>query len=129
MNITLVTSQYERQQLSKMLDSYGDYVAGRLSRAEWDTYPKETWLDCTGKTKQPFIVYDNHDGQCYVEAFASLDGAVLYASGVHLTDESAKEWDFEGSVRTEDLAQKHDAVVAEREGRMLQAVHDTVLWE
>ena len=124
MRIMLITSECERLRLSKLQDAYGEYIAGRLTKAEWDTYPRETWLDCTGKSIKPFVVCDNRDGECFIEAFSSLDGAMLYASGVYPTAVDANKWDYEGAANKEDLAKNLDVVAVEREECLYKAAYE-----
>ena len=106
MNLNLITTTNERRKVERMVDAYGEYVRGNISRDQWDEFPRETWLDCVGASEYPFVVYDNQEGMCFVEGFKSIDGAVLYASGAKLTCEDASEWDNKGTLDVCDLVLK-----------------------
>ena len=115
MNLKLVTTGSERDEIVRMVDAYCEYRAGRISRNQWDEFPREIWLDCIGMSERPFIVYDNQDGLCFVEEFKSMAGAILYASGAKLTCEDSLEWDNEGSLGRCDLVLNIEQESVERE--------------
>ena len=103
MNLNLITTASERRQVERMVDAYDEYVRGNISRDQWNEFPRETWLDCSGASEYPFVVYDNQEGMCFVEGFKSMDGAILYASGIKLTCEDSSEWDNKGALDVCDL--------------------------
>ena len=42
---------------------------------------------------------DNTQGDCFVEEFDTLDGAMLYAAGIYLTSENQSNWDYMGALK------------------------------
>ena len=99
----MVTSLYERRKLHKMLKAYSEHVDGRMSRDEWEKFPQDVWIDWTGNSEYPFLVYDNSSGMCFVEEFKSFDGAILFASCPGLSCEDSSEWDYAGSLSNKEL--------------------------
>ena len=124
MNVKLVTTASERDEIARMVDAYYEYKAGWISQCRWDEFPREIWLDCIGMSERPFVVYDNQDGLCFVEEFKSLAGAILYASGAKLTCENSAEWDNEKSLGRYDLVMKVEEENVEREKFACEMVND-----
>ena len=42
---------------------------------------------------------DNREGECFVEGFMTLDGALLYLCDCHITCEGQEDWDYHGAVK------------------------------
>lgn len=124
MNLKLVTTASERHEIERMVDAYGEYMTGRISRDQWNAFPREIWLDCIGMSERPFIVYDNEDGLCFIEEFRSMAGAILYASGAKLTCEHSAEWDNEKSLGRCDLVLKIEEETVEREKFAFEMIND-----
>jgi hypothetical protein len=103
MDVTIVDNDIDRQEMRKVMDAYADMLNGDLSKEEWnntDKYPRKQWLDFDGDEKAlPFTVVDNREGECFVEGFSTLDGAILYICDCHMTCEDQEDWDYYGSVR------------------------------
>lgn len=106
MELTIVTTQAERDKMKATLDAYADLPGNGMTKEEFKArYPRKVWLDteeCSNRRKfpdlLPFLVVDNRDGECFVEGFETLDGALLYATDVHTTTERQSEWDYKGAV-------------------------------
>jgi hypothetical protein len=47
----------------------------------------------------PFTVVDNREGECFVEGFSTLDGAILYICDCYITCENQEDWDYMGAVK------------------------------
>lgn len=103
MEVTIVDGKSDREEMYRVLDAHADMLNGDLSKEEWnnaDKYPRKQWLDfCEYNNDLPFIVVDNREGECFVEEFATLDGAILYICDCHITCEYQDEWDYMGAVR------------------------------
>lgn len=104
MDIEIVTDDAERRLVDKVLDGHSDMKNGDMPRAEWDDadkYPRKTWLfvDEDYGEKTPFVVVDNRSGECFVETFESLDGAILYACDVYVSCAHQDSWDYPGAVK------------------------------
>ena len=105
MKLTIVNDDVERAVLSRVLNGYSDLVSDRITADEWRDearYPREVWVEFSESNaggRMPFIVVDNRDGNCYVEDFATLDGAMLYACDCHMTCELQDGWDYMGAVK------------------------------
>lgn len=106
MELTIVTTQAERDEMKATLDAYADLIGNGLTKKEFMArYPRKVWLDteeCSNcrrpRDLSPFLVVDNRDGECFAEGFDTLDGALLYATDVHTTTERQSEWDYLGAV-------------------------------
>lgn len=106
MDITIIDNPSDKAEMDKVLDAHYMYIAGKLSCEEWydsDRYPRKQWLHFDGSEEaaragEQFVVVDNRDGDCFVEAFKTLDGALLYLCDVHMTTEGQDEWDRVGAV-------------------------------
>lgn len=107
MEVTVVTTKAERDEMRRTLDMYADYIAGDVSRDEFlAACPRKVWIDteeCSSHRalpdRLPFLVVDNREGECFEEDFETLDGAVLYATDVYLTPEHQEDWDRTGAVK------------------------------
>ena len=107
MEVTIVTTSAEREEMKRTLDAYADLVGNEMTKEEFKArYPRKVWLDteeCSSHRKSPdllpFLVVDNREGECFVEGFATLDGAILYATDVYMTPEHQEDWDYMGAVR------------------------------
>ena len=102
MEITIVTTEEEREEYNKTLDARCDFVSNKITREQWEGSPKKVWVDLVnpdGRTSSPFIVVDNQDGNCWVEEFETLDGALLYATNCKLTPEDQEDWDYMGALK------------------------------
>lgn len=101
MDVTIIDNPTDKVEMDKVLDAYYMYVEGNLSREEWydeGRYPRKQWLYFNGSREEPFEVVDNRSGDCFVETFETLDGALLYLCDVHMTTERQDEWDRVGAV-------------------------------
>ena len=104
MNITVAIQEYEMDEVKRVLKGHASMISGDISRYEWlkdeVRYPRKTWLYLdAGEGRMPFVVMDNRDGQCLVEQFETLDGAMFYACDVYLTGEHQDTWDYPGAVK------------------------------
>ena len=104
MQVTIVTTQAERDEMKQTLDAYADMVGNELSRKEFlEKYPRKVWIDTeecqnTSHDILQFLVVDNREGECLAEGFETLDGAILYATGVYMTPEHQEDWDYMGAL-------------------------------
>lgn len=100
MEITLVTNKQEREEYKKAIDTYCNE---KVSSDEKDKLPKKVWVDLVndgrGVKGPPFVVVDNTQGNCFIEEFETLDGAILYAAGIYLTPENQSDWDYMGALK------------------------------
>ena len=86
--------------MRKVMDAYADMTNGDITKEEFGKLPRKQWLDFDENEKDlPFVVVDNREGECFVEGFATLDGAILYICDCHMTCEDQEDWDFLGAVR------------------------------
>lgn len=107
MELTIVTTQAERDEMKATLNAYADLIGDKMTKEEFKArYPRKVWLDteeCSSHRNfhdlLPFLVVDNRDGECFAEGFDTLDGALLYATDVHTTTELQSEWDYMGAVK------------------------------
>ena len=100
MNVTIVDNDIDRQEMRKVMDAYADMTNGDITKDEFGKLPRKQWLDFDENEKAlPFTVVDNREGECFVEGFATLDGAILYICDCHMTCENQDEWDRFGAVR------------------------------
>lgn len=105
MNIVIVTTESERDEMKRTLDAYCEIAEGKISRNEFlEKYPRKIWIDteeCSSETGDvlQFLVVDNREGECFAEGFDTLDGALLYATDVHMTPEHQEDWDYMGAVK------------------------------
>lgn len=101
MQVTFVNHEWERQEYRKVVEAYGVFSCGKMSKREYDKLPRKEWIDIVGNDNgsRRFLVVDNRTGDCWVEEFDTLDGAVLYATDVYSTPPKIKgNFDFEGAV-------------------------------
>lgn len=100
MEITIVTTEYEREEYNKTLDARCAFVSNEITREQWECFPKKVWVDLVSQDGSSlFIVVDNQDSNCLVEEFQTLDGALLYATDCKLTTEDQEDWDYMGALR------------------------------
>ena len=105
MEVTIVTTSAERDEMKRTLDGYlKAMVRGEITATEFcRDYPRKIWIDTelcqSHDSRMPFQVVDNRGGECFCEDFATLDGAVLYATDVYMTPEHQEDWDYMGAVR------------------------------
>lgn len=103
MDVTIVDNDIDRDEVERVMDGHGRKLDGECP--DWDDtdqYPRKQWLflsDMRGDEGSPFIVVDNREGECFVEGFATLDGALLYLCDCHMTCEHQHDWDYTGSVK------------------------------
>lgn len=103
MDITIVDNEFDRKEMKRVMDGHAAKIDGECP--DWDDrnkYPRKQWLwfsDIKGGEHAPFVVVDNRDGECFVEQFATPDGAMLYICDCHLTCEDQKNWDYFGAVK------------------------------
>ena len=105
MNLRILTEDDELSVVNRVMDGHAALANGEISRADWNdqsVYPRDVFLfisDLCGDESAPFVVVDNRGGECFVEQFATLDGAILYACDVYMTCELQDSWDYAGSVK------------------------------
>ena len=104
MEVTIVITTAERDEMKRTLDGYMKAENGEITKEEFlRDYPRKVWIDTelcqSHDAKLPFLVVDNREGECWCEDFATLDGAVLYATDVYMTPEHQEDWDYMGAVR------------------------------
>jgi hypothetical protein len=100
MEITIVTNEFEREECKKTVDARCAFVSNEITREQWEGFPKKVWVDLESPDgPSPFVVVDNRDCNCWVEAFKTLDGALLYATDCKLTAEDQEDWDYMGALK------------------------------
>lgn len=105
MEITVVSGCDEMDVVTRVLNGHDDMINGDISSDEWRNdevrYPRKVWLYMieNDNERMPFVVVDNRVGECFVEQFATLDGAMMYACDIYLTGENQDSWDYPGSVK------------------------------
>lgn len=104
MEVTIVTTTAERDEMKRTVDGYLKVAENEIKRDEFlRNYPRKIWIDtelCQPHYNgMPFLVVDNRDGECFCENFATLDGAILYATDVYMIPEHQEDWDYMGAVR------------------------------
>ena len=112
MELTIVSTKEEAAELARVDEAYSDYIAGKISKKEFkERTPRKVWLEVEDWSRPGpcFMVCDNRDGECLVEEFFTLDGAILWASDVYTSTEKADEWDKVGQVAI------HGSLVAKKE--------------
>lgn len=123
MEITIVTTQSERDEMRRVLDGYYKVISGEIPKEEFiREYPMKVWIDTEDleNDKHPsFTVVDNSCGECFEEDFCTLDGAVLYAAGVYYTCEHQDDWDYEGAVKDGgDIKKRMEVAHGDKEERL-----------
>ena len=106
MDVTIVDSERDRKEVKRVLDGYADMSNRDITREEWgneERFPRKQWLmfedeKAAHQPGYPFTVVDNRDGECFVEGFSTLDGAMLYLCDCHFTCEHQDDWDRHGAV-------------------------------
>lgn len=88
MEVTIVTTTAERDEMKSTLDGYAKMTDGEITKDEFRRdYPNKIWIDTelckSHDAGLPFMVVDNRDGECFCEDFVTLDGAILYATDVY----------------------------------------------
>lgn len=103
MDVTIVDNEIDRQEMYRVMDAHADMINGKISKEEWadeSRFPRKQWLRAEGFPGDlPFTVVDNRGGECFVEGFSTLDGAVLYICDCHITCEHQEDWDYTGSIK------------------------------
>lgn len=103
MNVEIVTDETGMEVVNRVMNGHASMISGDIGRKEWEDearYPRKTWIYIDKNLGAlPFVVVDNREGECFVEEFGSLDGAMLYACDVYLTGEYQESWDYPGAVR------------------------------
>lgn len=103
MELVIVSDELEQAVVNRVMDGHAAKIDGKCP--DWDDrekYPRKVWMfwsDLPGDERMPYVVVDNRDGECFVEQFATLDGAWLYATGVYTTSEYQSDWDYPGAVK------------------------------
>lgn len=103
MDITIVDNERDREEMKRVMDGHADMINGDISKEAWndtERFPRKQWLDFDEDAKAlPFMVVDNREGECFVEGFATLDGAMLYICDCYTTCEDQVQWDYMGAVK------------------------------
>lgn len=107
MDIVMVNEDWEREEVKRVLDGHAAMVNTEMPADDWrdeHEYPRKVWIfmeptESLVCGNMNFVVVDNREGECYVEDFETLDGAMLYACDVHLTCEDQESWDYPGAVK------------------------------
>ena len=103
MDLTIVDNDYEQAVVDRVMDAHAAYIDGECP--DWhdaEKYPRRQWLffsGTRGDEAMPYVVVDNRSGDCWVEQFATLDGALMYVTDVHLTCEHQNDWDYPGAMK------------------------------
>lgn len=103
MDLTIVDNDLDKKEMDRVMDGHAAKIDGECP--DWDDvnkYPRKQWLwfsDMKGDERAPFVVVDNREGECFVEQFATLDGAMLYICDCYMTCEHQYDWDYTGSVK------------------------------
>lgn len=97
-----------RGMFNHILDRYGAFSDGKITREEWEKVPRRVWVrqDRSGASARPVLyeVLDNRDGNAWTEDFTSLDGALMYALCIEEAAEIHERWDYDGALRDRGLA-------------------------
>lgn len=107
MDVTIVDNESDREEVRRVLDGHADMSNGDITKEEWgdeSKFPRKQWLmvedeKAAQQTGYPFTVVDNRGGECFVEGFMTIDGALLYLCDCHTTCEGQDNWDYYGSVK------------------------------
>ena len=102
MQFTFVTDDRERREYRKVIDAYSSFASGNMSKEEYGKLPRKEWIDVVLRNdglQRSFLVVDNRTGDCWVEEFDTLDGAILYATDVVLTPDGSEDFDYEGAAK------------------------------
>lgn len=116
MDITVAIDDNEMKVVTRVLNGHASMISGDISSDEWRNdevrYPQKVWLYMieNDDERMPFVVVDNRDGECFVEQFESLDGAIFYACDVYLTGEHQDSWDYPGAVKDRGNLKREDPV-------------------
>lgn len=98
MEVVIVSTRDELEEVEKVLDARADYISGDISEADWEKQPKAVWLGVNNDSKSDpqFWVCDNRSGDCFYEEFETIDGAIQYAVDIHMTNKNQEDWDKTG---------------------------------
>ena len=100
MQVTIVDNEIDAKELECVIGGYAEMINGDLSKEEWESdFPRKQWLKYEKGAELPYVVVDNRDGQCFVEDFSTLDGAMQYVLDIRMTHEDQMEWDKEGMIK------------------------------
>ena len=107
MDVTIVDNERDREEVKRVLDGHADMSDGDITKDEWSNeskFPRKQWLmvedeKAAQQSGYPFTVVDNREGECFVEGFSTLDGAILYLCDCHITCEDQESWDYHGAVK------------------------------
>lgn len=102
MQFTFVTNDRERREYRRVIDAYSSFASGKMSKEEYGKLPRNEWIDVVLRNdglQRSFLVVDNRTGDCWVEEFDTLDGAILYATDVVLTPDGSEDFDYEGAAK------------------------------
>lgn len=103
MDLTIVNDDYNQEIVNRVMDAHDAYIDGECP--DWndeEKYPRKQWLffsDLPGDELAPFVVVDNRSGDCWVEQFSTLDGALLYVTDVYTTCEHQIDWDYHDAIK------------------------------
>lgn len=99
MEVTIVDNPLDKAEANRTLDAHLEYICGNISREEWGKFPRKQWLIFDGTSPcNEFCVVDNRAGECFIETFRTLDGAMLYLCDCHMSTSYQSEWDYCGAV-------------------------------
>jgi hypothetical protein len=104
-NVNIVTDELEMSLVKRVMDGHAALLNGEILRSEWNDRslcPRDVFLfisDIRGDESAPFVVVDNRDGECFVEQFSSLDGALFYACDVYIGVANKGTWDYPGAAK------------------------------
>jgi len=94
--INFIQSDEEFSLVSGYLDQY---VEGVGNGAAPKAIPNEIWISPPDMSDNgTFTVFDNTEGQMWVEDFSTLDGAMIWALGIHEIGEK-DDFDYPGALK------------------------------
>ena len=104
MEVTICTDHSSRKECERVMVGRLDYGSNKISKKDWEDakrFPRKQWLysEIVDNGAVRFTVVDNRDGECLVEEFATLDGAMLYLCDTYDTAEGSDAWDYAGAVK------------------------------
>ena len=88
MEITIVTTEGEREEYKKTVDARCAFASNEITREQWESFPQKVWVDLVnpeGRQSPTFLVVDNQGGNCWVKELETLDGAMMWALGLKIT--------------------------------------------
>lgn len=102
MTIEVVTDKHELEEFKQAMGTYFDHTLDDCRETESDGVPpRKKWLLVEGpEYKKSYTAVDNSTGHFWTEGFSTLDGAMLYLTGVYTpSDDTPKDsWDYCGAV-------------------------------